>query len=146
MDNVRVPSKNMVGVEGQGFKIAMKGLDGGRINIGSCSLGGAYASLKAAKVLSPHLSTSALIYQEYVSVRKQFGATLDSNQTIQFKLAEMATNLHASRLLVRLILLWTLFSCKIRSAAQLLDDNDPNGTIAAAMGKKYATDNCFNVL
>lgn len=99
MDKCRVPASHLLGQEGQGFIIAMKvinslssrlnqgqGLDGGRINIGACSLGGAYACLKAAK--------------EHTKVRKQFKTELASFQTVQFKLASMATKLHSSRLMV----------------------------------------------
>jgi len=118
MENCRVPAENMLGEEGQGFKVAMRGLDGGRINIGAASVGGAYACLKYAK--------------DHVSVRKQFGQTLSQFQHIQFKLADMATDLHASRLM-------------IRHAASMLDKNDPTGTVSAAMAKKFATDSCFDI-
>eukprot|EP01125_Pyxidicula_operculata_P000546 TRINITY_DN10555_c0_g1_i1.p1 TRINITY_DN10555_c0_g1~~TRINITY_DN10555_c0_g1_i1.p1 ORF type:complete len:420 (-),score=83.82 TRINITY_DN10555_c0_g1_i1:26-1108(-) len=119
MDNVKVPAENLLGGEGQGFKIAMKGLDGGRINIAASSLGGAYACLKSAT--------------EYVKTRSQFGKPLSEFQNVQFKLADMATGLHASRLLVR-------------SAATMLDNKDPAGTIHAAMAKRFATDTCFEVV
>ena len=81
-DNCRVPVSNLVGNEGDGFKIAMKALDGGRINIGACSLGGARACLEAAKT--------------HLSVRKQFGKTLSEFQALQFRLADMATELEAA--------------------------------------------------
>jgi alkylation response protein AidB-like acyl-CoA dehydrogenase len=119
MDKVKLHKSQMVGNEGDGFKIAMQGLDGGRINIAASSLGGAYASLKAAR--------------NYVLIRKQFGQTLSTFQNVQFKLAEMAMNLHASRLMVR-------------SAAELLDKADPTATVSAAMAKKFATDACFDVV
>lgn len=117
-DNCRVPLSNLLGKEGDGFKYAMAGLDGGRINIAASSLGGAYACLKAAR--------------DHVKVRKQFGAPLADLQTIQFKLADMATAVHSSRMLVR-------------DAAAKLDAQDPNASIAAAMAKQFATDACFNV-
>lgn len=86
-DDVVVPKENILGKRGQGFKIAMSGLDGGRLNIASCSLGGAAKSLDLAT--------------EYVKQRKQFGQPLSANQHTQFKLATMATDLEASRLMVR---------------------------------------------
>uniref|UniRef100_A0A6B2L6V9 Isobutyryl-CoA dehydrogenase, mitochondrial n=1 Tax=Arcella intermedia TaxID=1963864 RepID=A0A6B2L6V9_9EUKA len=117
--NVRVPAHNMLGKEGQGFKIAMRGLDGGRINIGAASVGGAEACLNSAK--------------EYVTVRKQFGQHLSEFQNVQFKLADMATGVHSSRLM-------------IRHAATMLDKSDASGTVSAAMAKRYATDTCYNVV
>ena len=95
-DDCRVPKRNLISTPGIGFKIAMKGLDGGRINIGSCSLGGALFSYEKAV--------------EYIKTRKQFGKTLSQFQHLQFKVAEMYTNLVASRLM-------------IRNAARLLDMN-----------------------
>jgi isobutyryl-CoA dehydrogenase len=118
MDQCEVPRENMLGSEGQGFKIAMKGLDGGRINIGTCSLGGAQKCFDLAS--------------DYVNVRKQFNSTLSSFQNVQFKLADMATNLEASRLL-------------IRQAAAALDAKDPNASVKCAMAKRFATDTCFDV-
>ena len=82
-DNVRVPARNMIGKEGDGFKIAMKALDGGRINIASCSLGGAAFCLEAAK--------------KYINTRTQFGKKLSEFQYLQFKFADMATDLISSR-------------------------------------------------
>lgn len=82
-DNVRIPAKNRIGAEGIGFKIAMKALDGGRINIGSCSLGGATFCLEAAK--------------KYLNSRKQFGKPLSDFQYLQFKYADMASDLVTSR-------------------------------------------------
>lgn len=117
-ENCRVPVENLLGKEGDGFKYAMAGLDGGRINIAASSLGGAYACLKAVR--------------DHVKVRKQFGAPLADLQSIQFKLADMATQVHTSRMLVR-------------DAATKLDAQDPSATIAAAMAKQFATDACFNV-
>ncbi|HFC30923.1 MAG TPA: acyl-CoA dehydrogenase, partial [Oceanospirillales bacterium] len=118
-ENVRIPKGNLIGEEGQGFKFAMKGLDGGRINIASCSLGTAQASLKAA--------------QEYMLERKQFGKPLAGFQALQFKIADMATELIAARQMVRL-------------AAFKLDQKDPNATAYCAMAKRYATDTCFHVI
>eukprot|EP00842_Homolaphlyctis_polyrhiza_P007046 jgi/Hompol1/930/HPOL_005470-RA len=118
LEDCAVPVENLIGKEGQGFSIAMKGLNGGRINIASCSLGGAHAALEAAV--------------EHVSVRKQFGAPLANNQSVQFKLAEMATSLNSSRLMVR-------------QAARLLDAGSPSAPAWCAMAKVHATDNCFDL-
>ncbi len=86
-ENCRVPVANRIGAEGEGFKIAMAGLDGGRVNIGACSLGGARAALVAAR--------------SHTETRKQFGKVLTEFQALQFKLADMATDLEAARLMVR---------------------------------------------
>jgi len=118
-DNCRVPVANRVGEEGQGFSIAMAGLDGGRINIASCSLGGASFALDTAKA--------------YLSQRKQFGKPLAEFQALQFRLADMATDLDAARLLVR-------------RAAHALDNKDPKATQYSAMAKRFATDVCFNIV
>ncbi|TWT01731.1 isobutyryl-CoA dehydrogenase [Reyranella sp. CPCC 100927] len=118
-ENCRVPVANRLGPEGHGFKIAMMGLDGGRINIGACSLGGARASLEAAS--------------RYVIERKQFGKPLADFQTTQFKLADMATELEAGRLL-------------IHKAAALLDAKSPEATQASAMAKRFATDAGFRIV
>ena len=117
-DNCRVPVANRVGEEGQGFSIAMAGLDGGRINIASCSLGGAGFALDTAKA--------------YLGQRKQFGKPLSDFQALQFKLADMATELDAARLLVR-------------RAAHALDNKDPKATQYSAMAKRFATDACVNI-
>ncbi|TKB49801.1 acyl-CoA dehydrogenase [Ferrimonas sediminicola] len=117
-DNVRVPVENLLGEEGQGFTFAMKGLDGGRINIAACSLGTAQAALERA--------------QQYMAERKQFGKPLAAFQGLQFKLADMATELVAARQMVRL-------------AAFKLDSNDPEKTAYCAMAKRFATDVGFNV-
>ena len=85
-ENCRVPATNLVGKEGEGFKIAMKALDGGRINIAACSVGGARACLEAAMT---HLAT-----------RKQFGRRIGEFQALQFRIADMATELDAARLMV----------------------------------------------
>ncbi|KAI8055125.1 mitochondrial isobutyryl-CoA dehydrogenase [Syncephalis plumigaleata] len=118
MEDCQVPIKNLLGAEGQGFQFAMKGLDGGRINIASCSLGAAQASLEAAL--------------EHTTVRKQFNTTLNQFQYNQFKMAEMATNLNASRLMVR-------------EAARLLDEKSASATSNCAMAKLFATDQCFDI-
>jgi len=117
-DNVVVPADNRVGEEGQGFRIAMMGLDGGRLNIAACSLGGAQLALDTAKA--------------YVESRKQFGRALKDFQGLQFKLADMETNLEAARLMVR------------RGAAAL-DAGDPAATRLCAMAKRFATDAGFEV-
>ena len=109
----RVPVANRLGAEGEGFRIAMSGLDGGRINIGACSVGTARAALEEAKA--------------YVKDRKQFGKPIADFQVTQFKLADMATELEASRLM-------------IRAAASALDKRDPRATMLCAMAKRFATD------
>ncbi|WP_309091785.1 isobutyryl-CoA dehydrogenase [Phenylobacterium sp.] len=117
-DDCRVPAENRVGEEGQGFKIAMAGLDGGRINIASCSLGGAGFALDTAK--------------SYLETRKQFGRALKEFQGLQWRLADMATELDAARLMVR-------------RAAHALDNKDPKATQYCAMAKRFATDAGFEV-
>lgn len=117
-DNVRVPVANRLGEEGQGFKIAMEGLDGGRINIATCSVGTAQAALEAATA--------------YVKERKQFNQAIADFQITQFKLADMATELVAARQMVRL-------------AAFKLDSGDSDATTYCAMAKRFATDVCFNI-
>ena len=116
--DVRVPAGNRLGDEGFGFKIAMSGLDGGRLNISACSLGGAQAALE--KTLA------------YMKERKAFGKRLDEFQALQFRLADMATALEASR-----ALLWR--------AAAALDRGDANAPQLSAMAKRFVTDNCFDV-
>ncbi len=117
-DGVRVPAENRVGEEGHGFRFAMKGLDGGRLNIAACSLGGASQALTVARA--------------YLAERKQFGRPLADFQALQFKLADMATELEAARLMV-----W-------RGAAAL-DAGDPAATKLCAMAKRFATDAGFEV-
>ncbi len=112
-ENCRVPVSNRVGAEGEGFRIAMMGLDGGRLNIGACSLGTSRAALETAK--------------EYMTQRRQFGKALSEFQALQFKLADMATELEAARLM-------------IRNAADKLDSRDPQATMLCAMAKRFATD------
>ncbi|RTR34409.1 acyl-CoA dehydrogenase family protein [Shewanella atlantica] len=115
---VRVPVSNLLGEEGQGFTFAMKGLDGGRINIATCSIGTAQAALERAT--------------QYMNERKQFGKPIAAFQALQFKLADMATELVAARQLVRL-------------AAFKLDEKDPEATAYCAMAKRFATDIGFQV-
>ncbi|GHB79482.1 acyl-CoA dehydrogenase [Psychrosphaera saromensis] len=117
-ENVRVPVANLLGEEGQGFSIAMKGLDGGRINIATCSIGTAQQALNTAL--------------NYMKERVQFGKPLAAFQALQFKLADMATELVAARQMVRL-------------AAFKLDQNDPEATAYCAMAKRFATDIGFQV-
>ncbi|SFT88898.1 hypothetical protein SAMN05444141_104152 [Pseudovibrio denitrificans] len=118
-EDCRVPVENLVGAEGQGFSIAMAGLDGGRLNIGACSLGGAQFCLDRAL--------------QYMDERKQFGRSLAQFQALQFKVADMATELEAARLL-------------LHKAAYLLDKKDPQATKMAAMAKRLATDTGFKVV
>lgn len=117
-DNVRVPIGHRLGEEGDGFKIAMKGLDGGRINIGTCSVGTAQAALNRAK--------------NYMSERQQFGEPLSNFQALQFKLADMATELVAARQMIRM-------------AASRVDAGHSEATVYAAMAKQFATDVGFKV-
>ena len=117
-DECSVPYNNIVGSPGEGFKIAMQGLDGGRINIASCSLGAARYCID--KCIN------------YVNERKQFGKFLKEFQSIQFKIADMITDYHAARLMVH-------------EAANALDKNKSETTIKSAMAKKFATDVCFNI-
>ena len=117
-DNCEIPIENIIGNEGDGFKIAMKGLDGGRVNIAACSLGGARAALENSLT--------------YSAERKQFGKSIDQFQVTQFKLADMATELEASRLMVL-------------RAATSLDSKDPHATKYCAMAKRFATDICSDI-
>lgn len=118
-DNVRIPADHLLGREGEGFKIAMKGLDGGRINIATCSVGAAQGALNAA--------------QQYMQDRKQFGKPIASFQALQFKLADMATELVAARQMVRL-------------AAAKLDAGARDASTYCAMAKRFATDAGFTVV
>lgn len=118
LDGVRVPVENRLGPEGVGFKIAMGGLDGGRLNIGACSLGGAQAALDKSLA--------------YVQERTAFGSKIGEFQALRFKLADMATELEAARLL-----LWR--------AACALDAREPTATRLCAMAKRLATDTGFTV-
>jgi alkylation response protein AidB-like acyl-CoA dehydrogenase len=116
-EDCRVPASNLLGAEGQGFKIAMAGLDGGRLNIAACSLGGAQAALDKALA--------------YMTDRQAFGRRLNEFQALQFRLADMAIDIEASR-----TFLWR--------AASALDAKDPRATQFCAMAKKFVTDACFN--
>ncbi|MGB6541739.1 MAG: isobutyryl-CoA dehydrogenase [Xanthobacteraceae bacterium] len=117
-ENARVPVANRLGEEGIGFKIAMAGLDGGRLNIAACSLGGALIALEKTLV--------------YMKERKAFGKRLDEFQALQFRLADMATALEASR-----TFLWR--------AAAALDRKDADATTLCAMAKRFVTDSCFEI-
>ncbi len=117
-DNVRIPQSNLLAQEGEGFTLAMKGLDGGRINIATCSIGTAQQALNTAMT--------------YMQEREQFGKPIAAFQGLQFKLADMATELVAARQLVRL-------------AAYKLDQDDPEKTAYCAMAKRFATDIGFQV-
>lgn len=117
-ENCRVPAANRIGPEGIGFKIAMAGLDGGRLNIGACSIGGAQGALDKALA--------------YAQERKAFGSRIADFQALQFKLADMATELEAAR-----TFLWR--------AAAALDEKTPDATKLCAMAKRVATDTGFEV-
>ena len=117
-DDCRVPAENLMGQEGHGFRYAMMGLDGGRLNIAACSLGGARLALETA--------------QDYVASRKQFGKPIGDFQNTQFKLADMATQLEAARLMVL-------------RGAWAIDTNHPEKTKWCAMAKRLATDACFQI-
>ena len=119
LDNVRVPAENIVGGEGEGFRIAMMGLDGGRLNIGACSLGGAQRCLDEAI--------------KYTKERQQFGKPIADFQNTQFTLADMATDLEAARAL-------------LYRAAVKVTENAPDKTRFAAMAKRFATDQCSAVV
>ena len=119
LDNVRVPVENLIGAEGEGFRIAMMGLDGGRLNIGACSLGGAQRCLDEAV--------------RYTRERKQFGKAIADFQNTQFTLADMATDLEAARALLYL-------------AAAKVTAGTPDKTRFAAMAKRLATDTGSSVV
>jgi alkylation response protein AidB-like acyl-CoA dehydrogenase len=118
-ENCRVPVDNLIGKEGDGFKIAMAGLDGGRLNIAACSIGGAQFCLDRTI--------------EYMRERKQFGSRLSDFQALRFRIADYATELEASRLMVR-------------RAAVAVGAGEPGGTRLAAMAKRLATDAGFEVV
>ncbi len=118
-ENCKVPATNRIGEEGHGFKFAMSGLDGGRINIGACSVGAAWAALDKAR--------------QYALERKAFGRAIADFQTLQFKLADMATELEAARLM-------------IYRAADAIDRADPQASMYSAMGKRLATDLGFGIV
>jgi alkylation response protein AidB-like acyl-CoA dehydrogenase len=117
-EDCRVPVGNRVGAEGDGFRIAMAGLDGGRLNIAACALGGARACYEKARA--------------HMLERRQFGQRLADFQALQFRLADMATGLEAARLMV-----WR--------AAAMLDAGAPEATMTCAMAKRFATDVAFEV-
>jgi alkylation response protein AidB-like acyl-CoA dehydrogenase len=118
-EDCRVPVENLIGAEGQGFKIAMAGLDGGRLNIAACSLGGAQFCLDRTV--------------EYMRERKQFGTRLADFQALAFRVADYATELQAARLMVH-------------HAASAVTNKTPGGTRLAAQAKRFATDAGFDVV
>ncbi|MEX5632798.1 acyl-CoA dehydrogenase family protein [Parafrankia sp. FMc2] len=118
LDGVRVPAANLLGAEGDGFRIAMAALDGGRLNIAACSLGG--ASIALARTL------------DHLRSREAFGAPLSDAQALRFRLADMGTELEAARTL-------------LRHAAEALDARLPEATRLCAMAKRFATDTGFEV-
>ncbi|KAI9226291.1 MAG: acyl-CoA dehydrogenase/oxidase [Piptocephalis tieghemiana] len=118
MEDCRVPTANLVGSLGEGFKFAMQGLDGGRINIAACSLGAAQATLETTL--------------DYTTDRQQFGKPIASFQNTQFTMADMAIGLNSSRLMMR-------------EAARLLDESSPQTTAYCAMAKAYATETCYQI-
>ena len=118
-ENCRVPAANLIGQDGDGFKIAMAGLDGGRLNIAACSIGGAQFCLDRTI--------------EYMRERKQFGSKLSEFQALRFRVADYATELEAARLMVR-------------RAALAVSNREPGGTRLAAMAKRLATDSGFEIV
>lgn len=117
-DDCPVPAENLIGSEGEGFRYAMAGLDGGRLNIAACSLGGAQAAYD--KTVG------------YMKERRAFGSALSEFQALQFKVADMATKLHAARIF-------------LHQAAWKLDNGAPDATMACAMAKRFVTDIAFEV-
>lgn len=117
-EDARIPAGNRLGAEGEGFKIAMKGLDGGRINIATTAVGTAQSALDSSA--------------RYVQERQQFGGPISQFQSVQFKLADMTTELVAARQMVRM-------------AASRLDAGHPEATVYCAMAKRFATDVAFDV-
>ena len=118
-ENCRVPAENLIGQEGDGFRIAMAGLDGGRLNIAACSIGGAQFCLDRTIA--------------YMRERKQFGTRLADFQALAFRIADYATELEAARLMVR-------------RAASAVTNREPGGTRLAAMAKRFATDVGFEAV
>ena len=118
-ENCRVPASNLIGNEGDGFKIAMAGLDGGRLNIAACSIGGAQFCLDRTL--------------DYMRERKQFGSRLSDFQALRFRIADYATEIEAARLMVR-------------RAAVAVGDREPGATRLAAMAKRLATDAGFDIV
>ena len=117
-EDCKVPAENLLSGEGAGFKIAMAGLDGGRLNIAACSLGGAQSALDKALA--------------YTAERQAFGQAINQFQALQFKLADMETNLQASRML-------------LYTAASKLDRKTPDASKWSAMAKRFVTDTCFDI-
>lgn len=117
-ENCKVPAENLVGEEGMGFKIALHALNGGRVNIAACSLGGAFTCLQ--------------LTQSYLKTRKQFGKTLHQMQSLRFQFSEMLSQFYASRLL-------------IYQAASMLDKKDENAPQYVAMAKRFATEKAFQI-
>jgi alkylation response protein AidB-like acyl-CoA dehydrogenase len=118
-DRCRVPVANRIGAEGEGFRIAMGGLDGGRLNIAACSIGGAQFCLDRTV--------------DYMRERKQFGQRLADFQALRFRMADYATELEAARLMVR-------------RAAAAVTNREPGATRLAAMAKRFATDAGFEIV
>lgn len=118
MDNCAVPSQNLLGEEGKGFSYAMKGLDGGRLNIAAAALGGAQMAYDKALI--------------YAKDRRAFGKSIDQFQSLQFKLADMFTQLEVARTF-------------LRQAAWKLDNGSADATRSCAMAKQFVTDTCFDV-
>lgn len=117
-ENCRIPKANMIGKEGEGFKIALNALNGGRINIAACSLGGASATIEACK--------------QYMDEREQFKTKLKDFQALRFRFADMLTNIHAATLMVY-------------HAATHLDEGDQDAALYCAMAKRFTTDHCFHI-
>lgn len=117
LDGARIPARNLLGEEGEGFSIAMRGLNGGRLNIAACSLGGATWAVERAKA--------------HLRERIAFGKPLSAQQALQFRLAEMETSLEASR-------------CLLARAAEALDRGDADAVKLCAMAKQFVTDHCFD--
>lgn len=117
-ENCHIPKTHLIGEEGEGFKIALNALNGGRINIAACSLGGAKASLRIAKL--------------YMQERQQFGKTLNEFQALRFRFADMLTEYQAAKLMVH-------------QAAHALDDNASHTPLLCAMAKRHATDTAFAI-
>jgi alkylation response protein AidB-like acyl-CoA dehydrogenase len=118
LDDCTVPPENLIGIEGKGFRYAMAGLDGGRLNIAACALGGAQAALDKSVA--------------YMKERKAFGATLADLQALQFKVADMETALQAARIF-------------LHQAAWKLDNKTPDASKYCAMAKRFVTDAAFDV-
>ena len=118
MENCAIDADSLLGAEGDGFRYAMMGLDGGRLNIAAAALGGAQSAYDKALA--------------YAKDRQAFGRSIDQFQSLQFKLADMYTTLDVAR-------------CYLRQAAWKLDNHAPDATRACAMAKRYVTDSCFSV-